>query len=438
MSSSAAISAPSDAMGNHTRSKLGILALVVGLIGLAIGTFGLFLGLQQHDNRPLFGWLLGFGFWFSIGIGMIFLVQMFYIFDAGWPITIRRQLEHALSAFPWLFLALVPLVLTGWGVFGQENAGLLWKWLDPHAVKAGGHAVAEDPLYLHKQSYLNREFFTARVALYALVFCGLSALLRRCSFRMDTEPDTRWVLRARKISAAGIILCALATTFAAFDLFMSLSYEWFSTMYGVWFFATSIRAGLAATVILGLILAARGHLKGGLFGRPHLYMLGCMSLAFTIFWAYISFSQYFLIYNANIPEETFWYNIREFGADGVSKNSWWWVSLYGVILGYFLIPFLYLLGYRNKVISGRILFISAWILVFHIVDLYFNILPSRVPDPMAPMGFRVTEFSVTVWDLASIVGLGGLCVWAFLRSVPKAQPIPIHDPRILESIHYHE
>jgi hypothetical protein len=217
---------------------------------------------------------------------------------------------------------------------------------------------------------------------------------------------------------------------------MSISYHWFSTMYGVWFFSASMRAGLAIVVIACFILAAKGPLKR-LYNRAHRYNLGCLCFAFTVFWAYISFSQYFLIYNANIPEETFWYNIRELNANW-SPNSWWFVSLFGLVLCYFLVPFFYLLFYNNKVTSGRLLFICCWILFFHLIDLYFNILPTQKPYDGNVVGYKVQEFIPTIFDLASLVGIGGICVWAFLRSLKKTEIIPIHDPRIEESINYHE
>ena len=165
-------------------------------------------------------------------------------------------------------------------------------------------------------------------------------------------------------------------------------------------------------------------------------ILGSLCFTFTVFWAYITFCQYFLIYNANIPEETFWFNIRELGADWL-KNSWWWIGLFGLIFGYFFIPFFYLLIYTNKVNPKRLLAICIWILSFHIIDLYFNIVPAqKVADNT--VGFTVREFSITPWDIASLIGVGGICAWAFMRSMRKAAPIPIRDPRILGSIHHHE
>jgi len=174
----------------------------------------------------------------------------------------------------------------------------------------------------------------------------------------------------------------------------------------------------------------------GLFNRGHRYDIGCMMLAFTVFWAYISFSQYFIIYNANIPEETFWYNIREKNFDG-SVNSWWWVSML-LIFGQFLMPFLVLLWYKTKVVVWRSVAVSIWILSFTVLDLYWNIIPGKLVVPDHGEGYLVRQFSVTIYDIAALIGVGGVCIWVMCRSMKKTEPIPIKDPNIQNSINYAE
>ena len=422
---------PETADLNRQKSR-GMLPLVIGIIGLVIASFGLFRAIETGDNRYAVSWLIGFAFWFAILVGMLFIVQIWYLFDAGWSAVVRRQIEGALGSFKWLMLLLLPVLLLPW--FFGDNMGLVWRWMNPENVVPGIHegTVGHDALYLHKEGFLNIPFLVIRIVLYFVVFCGLSALLRYFSYRNDREPSpTNWG-NCRKVSAIGIFLTAFATTFAAFDLFMSLSYHWFSTMYGVWFFSASMRAGLAATAVLCYYLSTRGSLRG-IYNESHAYFLGCLCLAFTVFWAYISFSQYFLIYNANIPEETFWYNIREMNPDGAT-NSWWWVGL-TLIFFYFIIPFLCLLWYRTKVIPKRFLSICLYILFFSIIDLYFNILPAEIPDPGSILGYQVRQFVPNVFDIAAIIGIGGICIWSTLRNLRQHEPIPLNDPRVLESVH---
>jgi hypothetical protein len=414
------------------RRDLSLVALVAGVFCLAVGLFGIYRGLQTGDSRPLLGWLLGFSYWFSMSIGMLFLIMLFNVFDSGWSVIVRRQLEHAVGAIKWLFIIFLPLVLVVW--FYEKNPGIVWSWLNPETVLPGGETVGTDSIFVKKSAYLNPVFFTIRVGVFFAIWIVLAETLRHCSFSLEKDGDPKWVHLAHNVSAIGVVLCALSATFAAIDWFKSIEYHWFSTMYGVWFFAESMRAALAGTVIVCMLLASKGYLKG-IYNRCHSYLLGCLMLAFTVFWAYISFSQYFLIYNANIPEETFWYNIRELNADG-SLNSWWWVSM-ALIFCHFVFPFLYLLWYKNK-FGPRILFISVWILVFHGIDLYWNILPGRIPSEDNALGYTVRQFSPTIWDLATWLGIGCICFWAFMVSSRSAKPIPIRDPRILESINAHE
>jgi hypothetical protein len=418
---------------NAKGTNVGLIALVVGIIGIAIALIGFKQGWDHNDPRPLMSWLIGIGFWLSIAIGMLFLTQIWYVFHARWPVIIRRQCEHFMGAFPYLLVLFLPLLAIP---FFHENPGLLWKWMNGANELPGHGTVGEDAIYTWKQPYLNINFFAIRAIGIFGVFILVSGLLRKWSFDTDTSGDINNTHKARRLSAVGLFICAGAMTLGSIDWFKSLEYHWFSTMYGVWFFAACIRAALSAIIILTVVLAARGYLRG-ILKQAHRYDVACMMLAFTVFWAYISFSQYFLIYNANIPEETFWYNLREKNYDG-SLNSWWWVSM-GLIFGHFLIPFLCLLWYKTKVVVWRTVAISLWILSFHLLDLYWNIIPGKLvnPDPHAA-GYLVRQFSISPYDIAALVGIGGICIFAMCRSMKKAEPIPIRDPNIEQSLNYTE
>ena len=415
--------------------------LAGAIIGLSVGLVGLFQGLNTGDKAPFLGWLWGCSFWMSIAIGMLMLIMIFRVFNSRWSPVVRRQQEHALSAFPWLALCFLPLLLVAW--FGKDQSGILWSWLnaDSQTIEVSSViTVGDDVLHQKKAGYLNLNFFSFRLLLYFGIFCGLSHWLRKVSFMQDKDGDPNWTHLGTKVSAIGIPAAALALTFGAFDLFMSLEYQWFSTMYGVWFFASGMRAALAITILICLFLVSKGTLKG-LFNKAHKYDLACLSLTFTIFWAYVSFSQYFLIYSANIPEETFWYTIREIDPNTGQVSGWFWVSM-GLIFGHFFFPFLYLLFYRNKVDSPKLIFIVCWILVFHLLDLYWNIIPGREVVPGAFVGFEARPVWGThfLWGIFSLIGVGCLCAWSVIRSFGSGQAeiIPIRDPRIVDSINHHE
>ena len=421
----------SDSSSNLSSKWTTILGL--GVVALVAAWVFAFLGLGHHDHRPALSVLLGCLFWVSLLIGMLMLTMITRVFDAGWAPVIRRNWEFMIGALPIvLLLGVVPLA------FLPDFRHLLWEWTDATHVLPSGHEVGHDPILQAKSWFLNEKFFLIRISLYVVFFGVLSWAMRTWSFKQDNDRTAGHTHTLHAFSAAGIPLSAVALTMLAFDCLMALSYHWFSTMYGVWFFALSIRLALAATVILTYRLSNGGWLDG-ILNQAHRHVLGCLMLAFTVFWAYISFSQYFLIYTANIPEETFWYNIREIDAATGLRSEWWNVSMY-LIFGFFLLPFLTLLFYRTKIVAGRLLAVAWIILVGGIVDLWFNALPRQVHDASKPEGFVVTPFLTPslALDLVAILGFGGIVFALYLRGAAKQETIPVHDPRILESINYHE
>jgi hypothetical protein len=231
---------------------------------------------------------------------------------------------------------------------------------------------------------------------------------------------------SRKTAAFGIPINALALSFAAIYWMKSLEYHWFSTMYGVWFFANCMRAAMAIGVVITWWLLARGDYKG-IFNTNQLHCLTALAFAFVVFWAYVTFSQYFLIWNANVPEETFWYNIREHG-------DWLWVGML-LLFGHFFLPFFAWLRYRNKAEIKPALRVSLWIAVIILVDLCYNILPALKDAHDEPLPFLSLNL---LWVATSVVGVGGICAWSYLKSFPTARLIPIRDPRIVESLTHHE
>lgn len=396
-------------------------ALAVGIAGLAVAGVGYFV---SGAASFAMAWLVGFIYWISVALGVLFLVMIHHIFDAGWSVVLRRQLEHWLSSFRILFILFLPLLAFAW-----FRPDLLWHWMDPNfnLASIGGHGkVSGDLDLLKKSGFLNRNFFTALSLISILAWTGLAAVFRRNSFTQDKDGDPRWTLSSRKWAAAGIPFFALSLTACIIMWVKSLEPHWFSTMYGVWFFADCARVALCLGLILTIWLWCRGDYKG-ILNDNHLHSIGQLMLAFTVFWAYISFSQYFLIWNANVPEETFWYNIREYG-------DWWYVSLF-LVFGNFLAPFLVLLLYPVKVNKKVFPWVGIFIAFVVLVDICYNALPSRLMSTGNPLPF----FSLNlVWVVAAVIGMGGICAWSYLKSFSTTKLIPIRDPRIAECLTYHK
>jgi hypothetical protein len=252
MSASEPTSAVSSAAkAGKSPAAFAMPALIIGVIGLIVAGVGLSMGVAQDQPRYLTSWLVGLSFWLSIGIGMLFITQIWYIFNAGWSIVVRRQFEHALAAIKFLAILFIPLAAI---VLFSGKPGILWEWMDPELELYSGYTVAEDVLYQAKAPYLNVPFFMGRALIYFVVFIVLAEFLRKSSFAMEKDGNIAWANKARVVSALGLPFLAFAATFAAFDWFMSLQFHWFSTMYGVWFFAGSIRSATAAGILICVLL----------------------------------------------------------------------------------------------------------------------------------------------------------------------------------------
>ncbi len=400
-------------------------ALIVGAIGLALTAVGALISPDKHG--VVMSYLTGIVFCTAIVIGALLLVLIHHIFDASWSTVIRRQYEHGLASFKWLLILFLPLLAITWFV-----PGFIWPWTDLGHELHGHGTVGEDPLYLKKAGFLNTDALMIGTVSFFLLWMWLSARLRKASFTQDLDGDVKWTFSNRKTAAFGLPIAALTLTAGAIYWVKSLEYHWFSTMYGVWFFANCVRAALSVGVIIMVWLWNRGDYKSVL-NTNHFHSIGQLMLAFTIFWAYVTFSQYFLIWNANVPEETFWYNLRELNHDGTT-NQWWYVGLV-LLFGHFFVPFLLLLSYRYKVTKPIIRGIAWWILAIVLIDMCYNVLPALKDEHGDPLPF----FSLNLlWVLTSVVGVGGICVWSYLKSFPTTKLIPIRDPRIGESLTHHE
>lgn len=400
-------------------------ALGIGIVGIVLTALGLLV--PDNGHNLAIGWLVGVMFWLAISIGMLLMVMIHHIFDASWSVVIRRQFEHGIDSFKWLALLFAPLLAVTW-----IYPGSVWPWTDlSHPVHGG--TVGTDMLYIKKSAFLNVTTLTIFSVLFFVSWWALSAALRRASFKQDSDGDAKWTIVNRRVSAFGLILTALTLTAASIYWMKSLEYHWFSTMYGVWFFSNCMRGALGVGLIMMLWLYNRGDYKG-ILNTNHLHSIGQLIFAFTVFWAYITFSQYFLIWGANIPEETFWYNLREVNLDG-TPNQWKYVGIVLILFGHFLVPFLYLLSYKNKVVHKRIKFIVIWIMAVLLIDLIYNTYPALKDAAGNAQPFLSLNL---LWAATSVIGVGGIWVWSYLRSLPTTKLIPIRDPRITECLTHHE
>ncbi len=372
-------------------------------LGLAVSVAGAVINRQQFG----YSWLLALMFYLSLAFGAWFLVMMHHLFDAGWSVPIRRACEHlACLASPALAVCFLPIAVL---------APRLYPWLTSARQAAPDHALeAKLPL-------LTPALFAASAVLCFAVWYLVPARLRAWSVRQDETGAAVCTRAMRRWSAAGIFLFAVTLTLGSILWVKTLEYHWYSTMYGVYYFAGSVWVGLATVYVITRALERAGLLRGLLRERQY-YFLGSLLLAFTVFYAYIHFSQYFVIWNGNVPEEVFYYTLRE-------RGSWYAIGLV-LIFGHFFLPFVALLRIDVKHHYAFMVFVGGWAWLMHYLDLSFNIMPTPHPE-----GF---PFAWVWLDLGCFAFIGGVLVRVFLRHLRAHAPYPTKDPRLAEALgQYH-
>jgi len=387
------------------RKLPGQLMLGGGLVAV----IGAVVGYMRHGNLLEFGysWLVAFMFFLSIGLGAMFLVLVHHLFDAGWSVATRRFSEHiATLLFPWMAILFIPIALL---------APKLYPWMtsDPHS----DHALhAKQPMFTWTGFYL--------IAVVCfLAWWAVSNRLRYWSLKQDEDGSVRCTVKMRLHACWGIWAFGLTLTLAATMWMKALQHQWFSTMYAVIYFAGSVWLTLATVYVITFVLD-RQRILTDVLHEHQFYFLGSLMFAFTVFYAYVHFAQYFIIWNANMPEETFWYVVREYNAQG-QRSTWFLIGLV-IIFGHFFVPFLTLLRIDVKHTFRIMIPLCAWAWLMHFVDLSFNILPARHPE-----GFPIKW----VWlPLGCLAFMGGLLSMVFLKKFASAAPFPQKDPRLVEAM----
>jgi hypothetical protein len=412
MSSSTAIAVADlpDAPRLDEASVAGTLrkAIVVTGVAAVVLAFGWLIDDTPGRRQFFSSYLWGYTWALSVALGALFWNLIHHVTAAGWSVGVRRTFENLTRALPVLAVLFVPVAL---------GVPTLYKWSHADDLKRG------------KEVWLSTGFFLLRFVGYFAVWIGYSAMLRNWSLRSDAtedEAERKRLLRKMEYYApSGLLLLALTATFAAFDLMMSLNYHWFSTIFGVIFWADGIRASLCSCVLVVVLLRSAGYLRETVT-HEHLHDFGKLMFGFTVFWAYVAFAQYFLYWYGNIPEETKWYWDRR-------TDSWYTLSILLPVC-YFGVPFLVLLprgSKRNPTVIGLV---AAWVLLWEAVHLYWEIMPEGLKA--AAHDRPAAGVSVHWLDVASFIMFAGVLVCCLLYGWRKAALIPLRDLRLGESIRH--
>jgi hypothetical protein len=370
-------------------------ALAIGLV-----TLGACVGGALKDPDQFFrSYLFAFVFWNGLSVGALAVLMLQYLTGGAWGIAIRRELEAATRTLPLTAVAFLPLLL------GMHR---LYEWT--HA-----ETVAKDAVLRQKVLYLNVPFFEARASIAFVSWMLLAYSLNKWSLAQDAYPDRAIDRRLQMLSGGGLVVYGLTTTFTSIDWVMSLEPHWYSTMYGVLFMVGQALGALALATVAVVRISAWEPVSQFL-GTRHLHDLGKMMFAFTMFWAYVNFSQYLIVWSGNIPEEISWYLAR-------FRGGWGWVGL-AVLLLNFVLPFLLLIS-REANRNPRLLLVAAALLVvMRLVDTAWLVLPA----------FSNGTLRIHWMDLALPIGLGGLWLSFFARNLATRPLLPVNDPGFEEAL----
>ncbi|MEM1041567.1 MAG: hypothetical protein AAGI91_02965 [Bacteroidota bacterium] len=396
-------------------NRAWMIPLAVGVVGLTVGAIGFFGDHYSFWYSYLTAWV----FCLSISIGALFFVMIQHVPRSKWVTAVRRFPEMLMTNFWLLALLGIPMFL-----FGMYD---LYHWTHKELYEIlpdGTPGPDYDAIVAGKRAYLNTPFFYVRMVAYFAVWITISTKLYRISVHQDTVPRRDVGKDLRRVSAWGIPLAAVATAFAGFDLIMSLDPHWFSTMFGIYFFAGGFLASIATVTFLALAYRSAGMLRHEV-NEEHYHDLGKYLFAFTVFWTYIAFSQYMLIWYGNLPEETVWFQHR-------ITHGWEHVTT-ALIWGHFILPFFILIPRFAKRVAPILAIMCVWTLVMHYIDLWWQIRPSLYVATHK----EIYQDAAFVWtDFALWFGMVGLFFGATLWRASRHSITPYNDPYYAKSLRF--
>jgi len=382
-------------------SRLPVVPAAGVLIGIVLCLVGATIDVRRAAAAYLVAYVAGLG----VALGALAMIMIARLTAATWFVALRRQAEQIAATLPALAVLFLPVLLA---------VRVLYPWAAPV------DSSALDATVRAKSAYLNLPFFVVRAIVYWAIWIGFSQALRHASLAQDAGDSPALERRLRMLSAVGIVAFALSITFASFDWMMSLAPTWYSTIYGVDFFAGAMVGGLA----LLAILVQRGRRQGELtecVGVEHMHALAKLLLTFVLFWVYIGFSQFIVIWSAEIPIESSWYVTRTRGG---------WAALGAVlVLGHFALPFCLLVVRAVKRSIGGMALLGGWLLVMHYLDCYWMVMPDASGASMHGIFGHVLDLGAVL----VVAGVGSLA-WAGHHTGEPA--IARGDPEIKASLDY--
>ncbi len=373
--------------------------MIAGVLGVVLAVAGYFMSVPDRFYQA---YLIAYTFWMGVILGSMALLMVQHLSGGVWGIVLRRPFEAALRTLPVMTVLFLPIV------FGMHS---LYEW--SHA-----DAVANDPILQAKAPYLNTPFFLIRQVIYFVIWNAMAFMLTRWSAEHDRTGAPALLDRLGRISGAGLVIYFLTVTFAMVDWTMSVNPHWFSTIWGMLYIGGQGLSAFAFGICVLVMLSQTAPLNRVLTSH-HFHDLGKFLFAFLMLWAYLSFSQFLIIWSANLPEEIPHYLDRW-------DNSYQYLSIF-IIVGHFIVPYALLLSRDLKKNAGKLRIIATWILFARVADYYWHIAPELHEEGL----------SISLLDVALPLAIGGIFISLFVTQLGGRSLLPVNDPDLDKALHHH-
>ena len=376
--------------------------MIAGVLGVVLAVAGYFMMGDEGAHRFFQAYLVAYTFWMGVVLGSMALLMVQHLSGGVWGIVLRRPFEAALRTLPVMTVLFLPIVLGMHDLYEWSHEGI----------------TATDPIIASKAAYLNTPFFLVRQVIYFVIWNAIAFMLTRWSAEHDRTGEPALVSRMATLSGAGLVIYFLTVTFAMVDWTMSVNPHWFSTIWGMLYIGGQGLSAFAFGICVLVMLSQTAPLNKVLTTH-HFHDLGKFLFAFLMLWAYLSFSQFLIIWSANIPEEIPHYLDRW-------ENSYKYLSIF-IVVGHFMVPYAMLLSRDLKKNAGRLRVIATWILFARVADYYWHIAPE----------LHKGGLSISLLDVALPLALGGIFISLFVTQLGGRSLLPVNDPDLDKALHHH-
>ena len=355
-------------------------------------------------NKPWSALYVALFFFFIISLGTLAFYAIQHASQAGWPVVLFRVME-AITAY----LPVGGILLFVFFVLSSLHLNHLFIWMDPEVV-------AHDELIQNKTGYLNVPFFLIRAAIYMAGWIWYRQHSRKLTLAQDNATDLSNYTKLFKRSAAFLVFFLVTESMMSWDWIMSLDPHWFSTLFGWYLFASMIVSAITTIALVSIYLKGKGYLE--FVNNSHLHDLAKFMFGFSIFWTYLWFSQFMLIWYANIPEEVTYF---------VTRFNDYKIPFLGMLVLNFVFPLLVLMNSDYKRVNWFIVSTGIVILIGHYIDIFVMIMPATVGD----------QWYIGISEISSVLLVLGIFIYVVFNALTKAPLLAKGSPFIKESEHFH-